>query len=231
THPHAQPVVTLRLHPAQQRRLTVEDHLGRSVLATLRRHDVAAEEITHGLHAVADAQDRDPGREQRLRGQRSAIFVHAGGTTGEHDAAVATGEHSLHGLAARNDLGINGQLTDTTGDQLGVLTAEVDDRDLVGRPHHSPTRAYRARPSFWACWKILPSVLIAGAMINSVCWSSRMLRAPTEPMHVRMAPTRLRVPSSVKAGPNRICSSEPAIPTRIRVPRGRFWCGVAIPQW
>src|SRR5213592_374346 len=30
--------------------------------------------------------------------------------------------------------------------------------------------------------------------------------------------------------PKRICSSEPAMPTRMRVPRGRFACGVAMPQ-
>src|SRR5947208_974279 len=48
-------------------------------------------------------------------------------------------------------------------------------------------------------------------------------------MQVRIAPTRLSVPSSVNAGPNRICSSEPATPTRIRVPRGRLACvGAAV---
>src|ERR1700694_5576390 len=56
-----------------------------------------------------------------------------------------------------------------------------------------------------------------------------MFIAPTEPMQVRMAPTRLSVPSSVKAGPKRICSSGPDTPTRMRVPRGRFECGVAMP--
>ena len=28
---------------------------------------------------------------------------------------------------------------------------------------------YRSEPSFWARWKTLPSVLIDGAMISSVC--------------------------------------------------------------
>ena len=64
--------------------------------------------------------------------------------------------------------------------------------------------------------------------MSSVCCSSRIDCAPTEPMHVRMAPTRLSVPSSVNAGPKRICSSEPAMPTRIRVPRGtRIRVGIA----
>src|SRR5439155_1351073 len=38
-------------------------------------------------------------------------------------------------------------------------------------------------------------------MISSVCWSSRIVRAPTEPMQVLIAPTSLSVPSSVSAGP------------------------------
>src|SRR5439155_583637 len=54
-----------------------------------------------------------------------------------------------------------------------------------------------------------------------------MVRAPTLPMQVVIAPTRFWLPSSTSAGPNRICFREPVAPTLIRVPRGRFACGVA----
>src|SRR5947207_11305329 len=46
-----------------------------------------------------------------------------------------------------------------------------------------------------------------------------------------IAPTRFWLPSSTSAGPKRICLSEPVLPTLMRVPRGRFACGVAMPQW
>src|SRR5438094_8995321 len=49
-------------------------------------------------------------------------------------------------------------------------------------------------------------------------------------MQVVMAPTKFWLPSSTSAGPNRLCFSEPVEPTLIRVPRGRFACGVPIPQ-
>src|SRR6185295_14839834 len=58
-----------------------------------------------------------------------------------------------------------------------------------------------------------------------------MVAAPTLPMQVVMAPTRFCEPSSTVAVPNRICLSEPVMPTLMRVPRGRFAWGVAMPQW
>src|SRR5262249_32050403 len=145
------------------------------------------------------------------------------------EALVARVDQTLRGHRARDDLGVDAELAYPARDELRVLRSEVDDGDLVGGVHGRRS-AYRGRPSFCACWKTLPSVLIAGAMISSVCWRSRMFCAPTEPIQVRMAPTRFSVPSSVKAGPNRISSSDPTMPTRMRVPRGRFRLGVAIPQ-
>src|SRR5229473_139651 len=58
-----------------------------------------------------------------------------------------------------------------------------------------------------------------------------MLQAPTLPMQVVIAPTKFWLPSSTSAGPKRICFSDPVVPTLMRVPRGRFACGVAMPQW
>src|SRR5438132_1298637 len=50
-------------------------------------------------------------------------------------------------------------------------------------------------------------------------------------MQVVIAPTKFWLPSSTSAGPKRICFSDPVVPTLMRVPRGRFACGVAMPQW
>src|SRR4029453_17999789 len=86
-------------------------------------------------------------------------------------------------------------------------------------------------PTFCTVWKTLPSVLIEGAMMISVCWNSGRLRAPTLPMQVVIAPTRFWLPSSTSAGPKRICFNEPVAPTLMRVPRGRLAGGGAMPQW
>ena len=50
-------------------------------------------------------------------------------------------------------------------------------------------------------------------------------------MDWRSAPTRFCEPSLTVAGPNRIFSSEPTVPTLIRVPRGRTGDGAAMPQF
>ena len=58
-----------------------------------------------------------------------------------------------------------------------------------------------------------------------------MVFAPRVPILVFSAPKRLWVPSSNLAGPLRICSKLPVVPTLIRVPLGSTGLGVAIPQW
>ena len=46
-----------------------------------------------------------------------------------------------------------------------------------------------------------------------------------------MQPSRFWVPSSREAGPRRIFSRLPVVPTLMRVPRGSTGLGVAMPQW
>src|SRR6266581_2749907 len=60
---------------------------------------------------------------------------------------------------------------------------------------------------------------------------SRSVRAPSAAIDWRSAPTRFCEPSLTVAGPNRIFSSEPTVPTLIRVPRGRTGDGAAMPQF
>src|SRR6476469_9164362 len=60
---------------------------------------------------------------------------------------------------------------------------------------------------------------------------SRIVRAPSAAIDWRSAPTRFSDPSVTWAGPRRIRSSDPTVPTLIRVPRGRVGDGAAIPQF
>ena len=172
-----------------------------------------------------------PASKSRLSGSGALVVVDARRPAREHDAACSRAastsvdaDRCTGGSRSRRR-----HLADAAGDELGVLAAEIEDRDLAGRGRPPVARrdATAGVPSFWARWKTLPSVLMDGAMISSVCCSSRMFMAPTEPMQVRMAPTRLSVPSSVNAGPKRICSSGPAMPDadaraarQVRVRRG-----------
>jgi hypothetical protein len=92
---------------------------------------VTAEEIAHGLHPVADAQERDARREQALVGQWRVVVVDARGTAREDETLVAGGEDVTDRLRARDDLGVDAQLADSAGDQLRVLAAEIEDADRV----------------------------------------------------------------------------------------------------
>ena len=154
-HPHGHETVGLRLHAAQQSLAAQDPELRLAVLATLGRDDVAAHEEAHRLHAVADAEQRQAGLEQTLVGQRGLVLVHARRPAREHDAGVAARQHAIHRIGARQDLGIHAQLADAPGDELRVLAAEIEDRDLAGRGspgHHrdatwaSPASGRAGRP-------------------------------------------------------------------------------------
>src|SRR5215216_160943 len=60
---------------------------------------------------------------------------------------------------------------------------------------------------------------------------SAMVRAPSAAIDWPSAPTRFSLPSVTWAGPSRIRSRLPAVPTRIRVPLGSVGEGAAIPQF
>ncbi len=95
--------------------------------------DRAAERGGHQLEAVAHAEDGDPGLEERAVQGRRALRVHRRGAAGEDDRARVLRQHLGHRHGGRDDLAVDPGLTDTAGDELGVLRAEVDDEDHVGR--------------------------------------------------------------------------------------------------
>ena len=138
-HPDRQAPLSVGLEAAEEAaRAALDLDLRFAVLASLRRHDVAAEEVPHRLHAVADAEHGHAGVEERLRGERRAVLVDARGAAREDDALVAVREDLLERVGAGEDLGVHGHLPDPAGDQLRVLAPEVQDRDLVGRAHAAP---------------------------------------------------------------------------------------------
>ena len=103
--------------------------LGLAELGRSGALDGAAEVARHELHAVTDAERRDPEREDLGVEVRRAIGVHRGGAAGE-DQRRRVSRRDLRGRQSVSDeLRVHPRLAHTTRDQLAVLPAEVDDED------------------------------------------------------------------------------------------------------
>jgi hypothetical protein len=128
----AHPDLEARAHPAEEP-LALGDVDPRSAeLALVGPPDLAAEQVRHQLHAVADAEHRHALAEDAGIDGRRPVGVHARGPTGE-DQALRAADH-LRPDGRGHDLRVAPLLADAPRDQLGVLAAEVDDEHpLVAR--------------------------------------------------------------------------------------------------
>mmetsp|Transcript_18070 Transcript_18070/g.40072 ORF Transcript_18070/g.40072 Transcript_18070/m.40072 type:complete len:253 (+) Transcript_18070:1090-1848(+) len=112
------------------------DH-GAAILPLCGRRHLATEMVGYFLHAVADAQDGDAALLDHLPHRWVDVgrgrVVYGGGAAGQDDT---------HHIALREDRGINEarkelaedvQLAHPAGDQVRVLAAEVQDRNLLPR--------------------------------------------------------------------------------------------------
>ena len=103
--------------------------LGLAELGRARALDGAAEVARHELHAVADAERRDPEREDLGVEIRRAVGVHGGGAAGE-DQRRRVPSRDLRGRQPVSDeLRVDPRLAHAARDQLAVLPPEVDDED------------------------------------------------------------------------------------------------------
>jgi hypothetical protein len=96
------------------------------------RDDVTAELARHQLGAVADPEHRDPARPDpgiRLRSVRVIDRVRA---AREDDRLRPAPLDLVPRRVVGDELGIDVQLADAAGDQLGELAAEVEDDDGIG---------------------------------------------------------------------------------------------------
>ncbi|MNE20302.1 hypothetical protein D3C80_1134140 [compost metagenome] len=135
-HPHVQRqhavVVHVVFDAVEQTALADQIDAGVAELAQVGTLHLAAQLLGHGLHAVADAEQRHAQLEHRLRRARAVFFVHRLGTAGEDDAAGVELADGVVAQVERVDLGVHADLAHATGDQLGVLGTEVQDQDPVG---------------------------------------------------------------------------------------------------
>ncbi len=118
-------------HALEQRRVLGHRHFGAAEFAVMPALHLAAELMRHRLLAVADAEHRHAGLEDRHRRERRARLEHRGRSAGQdHGLRLHRGEGFLR-LLIRHDLGIDLFLAHPPRDQLGHLRAEIDDQNFV----------------------------------------------------------------------------------------------------
>ncbi len=134
-HPHFEHAVTFGGgevgNPLQQSGMAMGTHFGVAKFTAMAALDLATELIGHGLHAVANAQDRNPQLKDGLRGF-VVHFIHAGMAAREDDAfEVPIGSKLPHPIAAdiaRMDFAIHVRFPNPAGNELGDLGAKVQNQ-------------------------------------------------------------------------------------------------------
>ena len=188
--------------PASSRPGSAHGQLRAPELPHLGALDLAAERQHQRLHAVTDAEHRDPELEQLRLEPRRALGVHRGRPAGQDQALRPPPADLLDADVVRQQLGEHPALAHPPRDQLRVLPAVVEHHDLVGRDlalegqllqglvgrdgrpvplgsgaqsATSATPPPRApMPICWSRWSCLPSVCSAGAIISSARLNSAM---------------------------------------------------------
>ncbi len=130
---------------------------GSPVLALIISTDYTAELLGDQLGAVADAENGNAEVEDLGIEPRGVLDMHAGRSTGQDDGGRLPFPDVGGGDAVADDFGVDLQLTNPAGDQLGVLSAEVDNQDDLAWGGHGGCVAHRAldRISTSAFWRSL----------------------------------------------------------------------------
>ncbi len=146
---HPDVVASALLPDAVEQRAVVGDlDGGAAELAVMPALDGAAELLGHGLLAVADAEHRHAGIEDRHRRGRRIVVEHGSRPAGEDHGFRLHLLEGRFGLLERHDLGIDALLAHPARDQLRHLAAEIDNQNLVMRRGH---RGRRLCGRLWGC--------------------------------------------------------------------------------
>ena len=103
--------------------------VGPAVLAAHPAADRPTELLGDELGAVADPEDRHTELVDRRIEPRCAVDMDALGAARQDDRRRIAIDHLGRRHAVRHDLGVHVELADPAGDELGVLSAEVDDEN------------------------------------------------------------------------------------------------------
>ena len=127
------PARLLRRRAGQQPARVGHRQLRAPELPHLGALDLAAEREDQRLHAVTDAEHRDPELEQLRIQPRRALGVHRGRPAGQDQPLRPAPPHLLDADVVRQQLREDAALAHAARDQLRVLPAVVEHHDLVGR--------------------------------------------------------------------------------------------------
>ena len=119
-----------------------------AVLARMTRIDFAAEVVGDQLHAVADAEHRNPRAEGLGVDLRSTGLVHAGGPAAQDQAGRVALLQLGPGRGAGDQLAVDVRLAHAARDQLAELRSEVENKNrlLILQGGDTPPVNVRAKP-------------------------------------------------------------------------------------
>ena len=118
-------------HALEQRRAAPIRSARSHIRARSPRCTCPPSRLHHALLAVANPEHRHARRENRRRNLRRVLFKHAGRAARQDDCLGLQLRHRLFRRAVRDDLGIDVGFAHAPRDQLGELTAEIDDQDQI----------------------------------------------------------------------------------------------------
>jgi hypothetical protein len=108
-----------------------ELNVSSAVFAAFGGLHLATERVSDPLHAVAYSQNRDVEFQYAGVALGGVLIVDGAGAAGKDDPGGGIGANFVYRCGAREDGGEDLLLADATGDELGVLAAEIEDDDAA----------------------------------------------------------------------------------------------------
>jgi len=125
-----------RLNPLKQSGIPLDLKLGKTVFASGGGVYLSTQEIGHQLKPVADPQHRDSQLDHKPVTVRRSLFVDRCGSPGKDYAFWVPSAYFVDCSIEGEDLAVDPQLSYSPGDELSVLTAEIENDDrFVFRGH------------------------------------------------------------------------------------------------
>ena len=123
-------------YPVEQDAIVFYIDKGTPELAMVGGFDTPAKLVAHGLLAVADAQHRKAGVENKLRCPWRFLGDHGGRSAREDIGLGPERLDLLDRCVEGHDFAIDTSFADTARDQLCDLTAEIENENTIG--HRAP---------------------------------------------------------------------------------------------
>ena len=142
----AHPAGVVRLRVRQNGAEMIHPDMHQAVFPLFRCGNLSAQHMPHQLHAVANAEDRDAQLKDFLRASRRVRIQHAGRAAAEDDSHGRNLADGFQGRIAGQNLGVNVMLPHPAGDQLGILSAEIQNQNAFLPGHGVPPVSWGQPP-------------------------------------------------------------------------------------